>query len=297
MRDAIELAAAAIAVIAGVIAAVGWAWGRLMWTRRVTNPEDRDLDDAFTLYGRRIPDVRVRESSDDIRRWLQEIREAEAAGKAEWRDCLVIAKCGTRVSGFFYAELHLVTGLLFVSGIAIEERDASKRVLQRILRRVVRESRRRGGRFSGMAFELEAPEVDEREEWLARYRLFKREAGKAGVVVKRVCISFDQPRLSLWDSALAEKPLYLFYGRVGGGELGDTVSKAEVAALLDTLLNHWYASAFEGEPDRDAQYRAYVRAHYERTVAVLPDEVPLSERVRPTTFGSQAEYHKTLEHP
>jgi len=80
------------------------------------------------------------------------------------------------------------------------------------------------------------------------------------------------------------RTLVLFYGRAQGRDLGKTIGKAEVMTVLDGLLNQWYASSFEDEPDRDAQFRAYLRAHYEKTIAGLSNDITLSEQVR-TNIG------------
>ncbi len=282
--EVLEFAAAVFGVLGGTATFLWAIYGRfvcrLVWTRRITDGEDNDLDGAISLYRDRFRgNIELCDTGEDIRRWLDEIREAEAAGIAEWQALLVVAKRIGGVCGFFSAELHLPTGLLFVSYLAVDQKDALKQVPKRIARRVLKECRRGHGNLSGIVFELEAG--GDPDESAARYRLFRRVARDVGVHIKRIVMDYDQPRLSLWDSRYTETPLYLLYGRAAGRQLGETLDKSEVVSLLDALLNTWYASSFEDEPEHDREYRAYVRAHFDRTIAQLREEVRLTEKILP----------------
>ena len=258
-------------------------WTRRTVVKRITDPTDRDLDRAFVLYEQLLPNPNVRDSSEEILRWLQEMREEQRqrAGCAEFIDYLIIVKNESAVRSFFYADFHPASGLLFVDYLVSCEPEATQaicRYLKRELGRTLRECR-------GIVFESEAPAPGQREDWRARFRLFQRLGEPLGIVLKRLDFPCRQPRLSLWDDSYTEQPQFLFYARTRPPPLGDTVPKDEVAHILDVFYNDWYGSSYTDEPEHDAQYRAYVRRLYESTVAVLPEDVPTLSR--PLHRGSQ----------
>jgi hypothetical protein len=257
---------------------LAWAytrWSHRLRVRRITDPNDRDLERAFELYRRRIPAYGVRDSTDDIIRWLREIREEHARGDFTLIQYLLVAMKGRCVDGFFYADYYPRTGLLLVAYLAandetVDGRERATRAIGRFLKRALRRSLRD---CRGIVFELEQPTPDTRDDWLARFRTFQRLARPFGITIKRLAVPYVQPRLSIWDDAYDELPQYLFYARTRPPPLGDTVPKQEVEKVLDTLYNVWYASSYEDEPERDTEYRAYLRRVFTRISSSLPAEV------------------------
>jgi hypothetical protein len=260
-------------------AIAGWCyrvWSGKVRVRRVTDPNDEELDEAFALYDRRIPDPNLRDSSNDIRRWLGELRDEKAAATAELDDYLLVAKTRTGVCGFFYGQFYPKSGFLFVSYLVADEQTATSRkdTTRKIGEYLKRELRRTLQGCRAVVFELAAPSPTERETWLLRFRCFARMAGRAGVTIKRLDIPYVQPRLSPLDDSYKEEPQFLFYGCANAAPLGATVSRDEVVVpLLRALYTQWYAQAFERDPSTEKEYLDYLQKLFARVVDSIPSTV------------------------
>lgn len=249
--------------------------------RRVTDPYDDDLDEAFELYERRLPDPNVRDASTDIRRWLGELRDEKVAGTAKLEDYLLLARTRTEVCGFLYAQFYPESGFLFVSYLVASEKSATSRketthALGEYLKADLRDSLQR---CRGVVFELAAPaSPTEREGWLGRYYCFARMARQAGVTVKRLEFPYVQPRLSPFEAdGYEEAPQYLFYGRVNAAPIEATVSRDEVVALLRVLYMEWYAQAFE---HAEKEYAEELEALFVQVARSVPPAVNASDDPR-----------------
>ena len=273
----IQLIASVVAIIGTAFAVIAYVyrrWARRVVARRLTNPDKEkdleDLEDAFLLYAKLLPDQQVRNSSNDIIRWLREMREEERAGiRPKWRDYVIVAKTRDRVCAFLHADYHIDSGLLLVGWLASIKRPAT----QEIGRFLARELRRRSLRkCTGIVFELEWPDA-EKEPWLSRFRLFQSLARPSGITLTRLDFPYIQPRLSLADDNYAEQPQILFYGRANAAPITTSVSKKEVTKVIEVVYESWYGSSFEDEPERDDEYRKYLGRLLDRVTAPLPNQI------------------------
>lgn len=130
----------------------------------------------------------------------------------------------------------------------------------------------------GLVFELEQPSAKDRNGWLGRWYRFERLMRKRPVRFMRLDIPYVQPKLSPWEPGYKEEPQYLFYGPFEGVTQLPRINRSEVAAILDTVYNAWYAGSFEDDPERDHEYREYVATLCERIKAQLPDWVSAQPR-------------------
>jgi hypothetical protein len=134
----------------------------------------------------------------------------------------------------------------------------------------------------GVVFEIEHFAYADSPKRAKRCRIredhFRSLLRKRGLIVKSLVFEYRQPRLSLWDSDCKEEPQILLYGRTRPPTVGSTVPKREVATIVDTIYNDWYGDCYEDDPDRNNEYRAYLRHLYNETVAALPDEVPTDKK-------------------
>jgi hypothetical protein len=258
--------------------------GRRVVVKRVVSPHDKDLDAAFELYSRRLPE-NERDSFENIIRWLEECSRVGKQEDAMFRDYLVVAKTAGKVCGIFYGTYYLRTRLLLVGYLVRDNR--SKRgalIVPAILKYMTRLFRAELKECKGVAFEIEhyahADTPNRAKHCRRREDHFRGLLRRHGLVVKPLAFDYRQPRLSLWDSDSKEEPQILLYGRIRPPAVGNTLPKSEVAAILDTIYNDWYGDCYADNPERDREYRAYLRRLYEETIAALPEEVPTDRKER-----------------
>lgn len=262
-----------------------WAFGSFrnrVSIKRVVKvkPLDKDLNAAFELYKRRLP-PNERDSSENIVRWLEECENAGPDESSKLQDYLLIAKAAGQVCGLLYAQYYPHTRLLVISYLVIDNSSPQQSsVVPAFLKYFMRLLRTEAKGCVGLAFELEHPAHSSKpRRCLGREELFRRHFRCNEIFIKRLAIDYRQPRLSLWDDDIRpyhEEAQLLMYGRIQPPPLGDLVSKVEVAAVIDTMYNYWYGDCYEDNPNRDQEYRTYLRELCQKTVASLPEEVPLN---------------------
>ncbi|MBI4619028.1 MAG: hypothetical protein HY739_02500 [Desulfobacterales bacterium] len=240
--ETVELVAALLGV-AAVLAATGkWAhnrWSARLHHRRITDPYDRDLEDAFKLYERRIDDENVRDSRDDIRRWLREVQDEKQEGSAQLSIYLYIAKYQGKVCAFFCSDYYPSASLLLISYMVAEESSAGSKGVRKIVQALNRELLRRG--CTGLVFEMEQPMNGKRDRRLGKWCDFQRIVKEYKINIVRLNIPCVQPRISLWDEGSREQPQFIFYARIFPPLVVEKLSKDTVKGILDILYNEWYA--------------------------------------------------------
>lgn len=260
---------------------IAWSYGKYRGrtvTRRITAPDDTDLDDALELYEGQFGDTAVRDTGHDMRRWLTEEQDAsqDSGEPPSIVDVIIIAKKAGRVCGFCSAQFFPRNGTLFFSYLVADESGVTEKIaahFRRIFRRELRTC-------TAIAFELQRPNPGSGEAWESRFRRFQRLAKPLGITIRRLGFQYRQPRLSLWDAQAVERDQLLFYGRLGT-PVGGLLRRDELIPLLDTLYNDWYGQSYEDDPRHNAQYRAYVRTLFDTSVVGLPEWVPTYDRARP----------------
>jgi hypothetical protein len=74
--------------------------------RRVIEPDDHDLPEAYEVYCKGITNPDERDSFMDIQRWLGEAKATRCSGTAKLDEYLLIATVGSKVCAFFYAQYY-----------------------------------------------------------------------------------------------------------------------------------------------------------------------------------------------
>jgi hypothetical protein len=248
-------------------------WMRRIVVRKVTDPADPDLDSALDLYEDRL-DENVRDSREDIRRWIGEGSYGRGTGPGTLTILVYLAACRGRPHAFFYGEHYHAQRLLLVSYIVARGTREGEQGVRRIAK-VLAKAMRRGG-CRGIVFELAQTPGPSKDASQARWRDFQRLVRPFGVQLARLEIPYVQPCLSLWDPSLKEEPQHLMYGSFQQPHPTTGLPKATVVSVLHTVYNGWYAGSFEDDMKQNLEYRAYVRALFDRLVAELPDPVPVS---------------------
>ncbi|MFN0279195.1 MAG: transcriptional regulator [Pyrinomonadaceae bacterium] len=245
--------------------------------RRVTEPNDPELLDAYNIYEKCIP-RNEQDEFTDIQRWLDENKAAKQQGNPKLDEYLLVCKAGSKVCGFFYGQYYPSHRLFLIAYLVIDREDEDAKLIaaKELLCRLVAMVRQDHPDCEGIVFEIEPdPKWDLRTR-TAKERLFAVHARIcADIVPRRLDFEYQQPRLSLWDPASLEERQHLVYGRWGHPPLSRKCAKKEVLMVLDAVYNCWYADCFEDDPERDKEYRAYVRSRFDKFKAELPDEVTL----------------------
>jgi hypothetical protein len=270
---------AAIIAIAGAIVGVtigaGRIWKQGLRIHRVMLPNDPVLETASELYERRL-DENVRDNSADFRRWLDENPEARLAGNRDVTILFYVATQNDEAKAFFYAEFYQPVRLLLISYLVTHESKVGTRAAMRIMRSLNSQLRRLD--CHGLVFELEQPCAKDRNGWLGRWYRFEQLMGKRSIRFMRLDIPYVQPKLSLWEPGYEEEPQYLFYGSSLGRPPLPRVSRDEVAAILETVYNAWYAGSFEDDAERNHEYREYIANLCEQIKAQLPEWISAQPR-------------------
>ena len=146
--------------------------------------------------------------------------------------------------------------------------EALAQYLSRELRKTLRDC-------EGIVFELEypTPKSENKTRFRSKMRRFLRLAEKQGVTVKEIDIYYRQPKLSLCENDYGEERQVLMYGRTKPPPLSKTIPRTEAERVLDFIYNYIYGDYFEDDPDRDAEWRQYLKDLYETVVADLPEEI------------------------
>jgi hypothetical protein len=244
----------------------------------VTTPTDPNLDPALDLYEDRL-DENVRDSREDIKRWIREGGYPPSTGPGMLTIHVYAAACQGRSCAFFYGEHYHTQRLFLVSYIVARKSRQGQRGVHRIASELARMLRRE--RCKGIVFELAEGATSTKDPSLSRWRDFQRLVRPFGVQLARLDVPYVQPRLSLRDPNLREEPQYLFYGSLQPPHPTTSLPKSTVVSVLHTVYNGWYAGSFADDVQQNLEYRTYVRTLFDRIVDTLPDPVPVSLLRRP----------------
>ena len=221
-----------------------------------------------------------KDASDDIIRWIKEVRDEKANGNCKLEDFFLVAKTSTHVIGMAYAHLYPSVQMAFFSYlIALPSylasgRRASSRLLARLRRELLRTKR-----CKAIVTEVEEPEAitDHKGKNTARVRIrtLQNLAKEQRVVLRSVRIPYKQPRLNLDDPTTQEKPLRLMIVFQETSGERRVMTRRELKEILTFLAEFIYGGQFEDEPERDREYRAYLAEWKAELIKSAPKEIEL----------------------
>ena len=261
--------------------AFGWAlksFRRRVVVKRMVPPYGPNfVDTAFHFYTRRVSDNQ-RDSFENIVRWQQEYarrkeKAIEMVGLSAGRRNL-----GASLRPPLRGNTSVHTRLLFVAHAVSDDKAKQPcRVVPAFVKHFSRLLRAELRECVGLVFELEHPDFsDKPKKCWHREDYFRSVLRDQGFDVKRLAIDYRQPRLSLRECHYKEEPRLLIYGRVRPPPVGTTLSKEEVARVLDAVYNDWYGDSYEDDATRDTEYRAYLRQMYNDAITALPNQVSVA---------------------
>jgi hypothetical protein len=240
-----------------------------MLVRRITASDDKDLAQMCALHDRLFPEE-VRDSSQDVVRWLAELEVERREGRNKLEDYLLIAKLGSVVVGYLYAQYYLDAMYLFISYYGIDKQYAAARktAASSLLSNLVTLVRRNHSGCKGLVSELE------RGKATALRILYRRSAKAQGLKAYEICFQYEQPALSP-AKELSTVPQVLVYVPTDAHAGAACLTRAGALGILRCILLEVYGDSYEHDAEMDCKYRKYLRRLYERYEQTLPETIPL----------------------
>ena len=247
--------------------------------KRVTDPSDPDVAIALELYEDRIP-PEERDSSEDIVRWLEEVRRETREGKCQLTDFFLVAKVEDELVGFAYVQYYPRFSLGYFCYLVVKDKVPESKgslLSLALLETANRLLRKADKACSGIVVEVDEPRTlkgKRKNRADARIKLFRRLSRQLHFHLKSVSVPYFQPRLSFEPDA-EEYPLRLMYAVYNPKREPSRLTKQEVVQILTFLSDAIYGDQFEHRVDWDQQYRAYLNSWRERLASQVPNIVEL----------------------
>ena len=266
-----------VAVLGGLIVYLigyivyGWwtRWTRRICIRRITSPGDRNLEQMCELHDKSFPKKDVKDSCDNIIRWLEEMESVRRGGKSDFEEYLLVAEIGSDVVGYLLAQYY--PKYFFISYLAVgKEHNATnkKEAAEKLIKKLLKLARANHPGFRGLVAELEE---DKAEEQMRRFRML---AKKVCFRAYEVCTPYKQPRL-LPTTDLPPIPQSLLFFPGDNRDVGETLTKEEVLEMIRFIYLDVYGDSYKDDPEEDEEYRGYLTGLYNEYKNTLSEYIPV----------------------
>jgi hypothetical protein len=263
------------AVGGGILASVAHSLlSRRCTVVRITNPDDKRLDDILDLLENTIPE-NEREPPEQIRRYLASARRRGL----DYDEVLLLGKRGCTPLGYLYATFYRTSQLAFVNYLGIDDEILLARRFCRetLTRGFARCLRKLGAKAAGIVFEIDDPFANAGEtnsKRLRRWRHFTSILKAHGYSVFKIPVRYIQPKLSVDEGNYAEEPLLLVYA--DPDSTLNTLSRERAIDVLRVVYEQWHGDIYDGVPEHEAEYRAYCADLLMKLAAEMPESIPRS---------------------
>lgn len=237
--------------------------------RRIVSTEDDHLGAALDLH-ERLFDEAVRDSSEDIRRWVGEMEAARRDGThLSLDEFLLVATRKSETLAYLFAQYYISSRYLFISYLGVDKtkREARAQGARTLLDALVDEIRCVHPDCRGLVSELEFGKARPLKI------LYRRHARRLGLRAYQVCVDYTQPRLSPHSDAARSSQVLLFIPL--DLQSKSTLSKGEALSILRFILLEVYGDSFQHDPRLNDAYRSQLQATFAEFERTLPSTVPL----------------------
>ena len=250
-----------------------------MRVREISKLSDRDIDETLEVFEQLFPEQH-RIASSDLVAWLNEEFHL-LGGLPPLEHCLLIAKRRGRVIGMLKALYCPQTQFGLVSYFGIVKTDAiARKVASKLILRFFKAYiKKRWRKCVKLICEVDdvtiAKSKKERNERIARARLFRDLARRHGVDAYTLNIAYTEPRLAeASDSETIGPPMSILVIPTCPLE-ACSISRQECSQLLWFLLMRVYGGTQVMLPPQRASYSKYLSDLHDKLTTALPDEVKL----------------------
>jgi hypothetical protein len=257
-----------IIIVAGIPVAViaAYIWEKTIrdrvYVRRVTMPDDDDLEELIELYTKLFPDEKTNYSGDFIIEMLDKDSEPANVRHIQAEDIVLVARFKHEVVGFLFCHFYPARRKAIVSYYGIDGQflEARKSAAGHLLRKLKAILTSKSRQCEYLFFDVERPnsklETKENRKRKCRILLFKQSARHLHEKAYEIQFDYHSPRITL-DEKTHKASLVLMFIPLKGTVIS-SLEREEVGKFLEFVLLDCYGDIYRTDDPRFQQYHDHL---------------------------------------
>jgi hypothetical protein len=272
-----------IIIIAGIPVAViaAYIWEKTIRdrvaVRRITSPDDDDVEGLIELYTELFPDEKTNYSGDFIVEMLDKDSEPTEARHVQAEDIVLVARFKREVVGFLFCHFYPARRKAIVSYYGIDGHflEARKSAAGHLLKKLKAILTSRSRQCEYLFFDVERPnpklEIEENRKRKCRILLFKQSARHLREKAYEIHFDYQSPRITLGEKTHKTSLVLMFISLKAATV--SSLEREELIKFLEFVLLDCYGDIYRTDDPRFEKYHEHLNQLLKKYQKDLPARI------------------------